>query len=654
MRARAAAALLLAALASAAALAPRPARADLPSPELLEDLRQRLLAPDACRPECAASPRMLLDVSGDSLTLRVEVNAAAETAVPLPGGARDWVPERILVDGRPAPALWRGGEGALWLRLGPGTHQLILEGRLPPRDSVELPLPLRPRRVEARAEGWSVAGVAEDGTVEGALQLVPLREAGRGEAAGAAPDSLEPRPLPVFVTVERNLELGLAWQGTTRVERLSPADVAAVLEVPLLEGESVTTPGVRVQGGRALVSLAPGAREAFWTSLLPQGPDLRLSAPAAVPWSEVWRVEASPIWHVEASGIPAVQLEAAGRTREWRPWPGESVALSIERPEGVGGSTVTADAVFLETRPGLRASDATAQVVLRSSQGGPHLVRLPEGAELQSLTVDGTPQPVRQEGRAVTLTLVPGTQTVELVLREPRGIGRLFRGAELDLGLPSVNAHLRVAVPPSRWILAVGGPRLGPAVLFWPLLAVLVVVAFLLARLSGGRLAGADEGSAGRLTPLRFHHWLLLGVGLTQVPFPAAALVVVWLVALGWRERDGVRVPGRSFDLVQVGLVVLTAAALAVLFLSIERGLLGQPEMQIAGNGSSPDLLRWYQDRADPLLPRPWVLSAPILVYRLAMLAWALWIARALVGWLRWGWRCFSAGELWRPLRRPA
>ena len=30
-----------------------------------------------------------------------------------------------------------------------------------------------------------------------------------------------------------------------------------------------------------------------------------------------------------------------------------------------------------------------------------------------------------------------------------------------------------------------------------------------------------------------------------------------------------------------------------------------------------------------------------------------LWIAFALVGWLRWGFRCFSAGELWRPLRRP-
>ncbi|MEW6777398.1 MAG: hypothetical protein AB1405_13970, partial [Bdellovibrionota bacterium] len=51
-------------------------------------------------------------------------------------------------------------------------------------------------------------------------------------------------------------------------------------------------------------------------------------------------------------------------------------------------------------------------------------------------------------------------------------------------------------------------------------------------------------------------------------------------------------------------------------------------------------------------MPRPWVLSAPILLYRLAMLAWALWLAFALLRWLRWGWDCLTAGGGWR--KRPA
>jgi hypothetical protein len=35
------------------------------------------------------------------------------------------------------------------------------------------------------------------------------------------------------------------------------------------------------------------------------------------------------------------------------------------------------------------------------------------------------------------------------------------------------------------------------------------------------------------------------------------------------------------------------------------------------------------------------------MAWRLAMLAWALWLARALLGWLKWGWAAFSAGALW-------
>jgi hypothetical protein len=32
------------------------------------------------------------------------------------------------------------------------------------------------------------------------------------------------------------------------------------------------------------------------------------------------------------------------------------------------------------------------------------------------------------------------------------------------------------------------------------------------------------------------------------------------------------------------------------------------------------------------------------------MLAWALWLALALLHWLKWGWQCLSEGGLWRPL----
>lgn len=103
-----------------------------------------------------------------------------------------------------------------------------------------------------------------------------------------------------------------------------------------------------------------------------------------------------------------------------------------------------------------------------------------------------------------------------------------------------------------------------------------------------------------------------------------------------------------SFNAAQVGLVILTLAALASLVAAVQQGLLGHPDMQIAGNGSTSFLLNWYADRVGPAPTRAWVVSVPLLAYRLLMLAWALWLSFAMLRWLRWGRACFSTHGLWR------
>ena len=309
----------------------------------------------------------------------------------------------------------------------------------------------------------------------------------------------------------------------------------------------------------------------------------------------------------------------------------------MTRPAGVPGRTATIDVSEIKVTPGQRASNAELLLSLRSSRGGEHRIELPDGAMLQSVAIDGTAHPIRQDGREVTVPLVPGRQRVDLAWREQDGIGLVWQSPAVDIRMESVNASLIVDVPESRWILAVGGPPLGPAVLFWSYLAVLLAVAFGLGQV--------------RLTPLRFRHWLLLGIGLTQASIAAAGIVVAWLLALGWRGSRDDAAEARFFHLGQIALVCLTGAALIALLLSIRTGLLGLPEMQIAGNGSHGYHLRWYQDRADALLPSAWIVSVPVIVYRIAMLAWALWLTQALLRWLRWGWDCFSRGEAWRPVR---
>ena len=601
-----------------------------PTDARLGQLRDKLLQAPRCAPVCASAGRALLEVDPGTLRLRVELQAASVVAVPLAGGGEGWRPEQVVLDGKPAVAL-RREDGVSWLVLRPGVHTVLLSGALPRVDAVQLPLGLTPRFLTVQARGWKVDGLRDDGRPEPTLQLSRLEQAGGGEA-------LRPGALPAFARVTRTLRLGLTWEVETEVERLSPPESAVVLQIPLLPGEAVLTADLPVKDGKVAVNLPPGTPGLSWRSTLEQRPELSLTAPKTASWVEQWVLVAGTMWHVELGGIAPVHPGGPGDAHQptWLPWPGESVTVRSSRPEGIGGATLTLDSGKQDVRPGIRATEVGLDLVFRTSRGGQHALVLPPDIELLGVAVNGQAQPVRLEAGKLLVSLTPPVSRVGVRWREPRGLSLGFRPSAVDVGAAGANVDVVVTLPAQRWVLWLAGPTFGPAVLFWSVLLVTALVAFALSRVPH--------------SPLRIGAWLLLGVGLTQVSVPAAAVVVLWLLALGWRGAAGARVrPWWAFDLMQVALVVLTGFALLALFEAVQRGLLGEPDMQIAGNGSVLTELRWTADRVAGPLPRPLVFSVPLLVYRLAMLAWALWLATALLRWVRQGWQSLGMGGLWRP-----
>ena len=339
---------------------------------------------------------------------------------------------------------------------------------------------------------------------------------------------------------------------------------------------------------------------------------------------------------MEASGIAMMHLANQGQwLPEWHPWPGEKITLKITRPEAVAGQTLTIDNSRLSIKPGKRAREADLKISLRSSQGSQHTLTLPEKAVLQSVIIDGQTQPIRQKGRTVTLPVNPGKQEVLLNWQEATEMAAIISTPQIDLGQDSVNTNLNIILGEDRWVLFTLGPKFGPAVLFWGVLVVIVMLALGLGKI--------------RLTPLKNWQWFLLLLGLSQIPIESAAVVVAWLMLLGWRANKPLA-RASHFNAVQLALGALTLISLALLFLAVEQGLLGSPDMQITGNQSSAFNLNWYQDRSLAILPTATVISVPLMVYRAFMLAWSLWLAVSLLNWLKWGWACFSTNGLWQKM----
>ncbi len=605
------------------------ANAQMPNEKLLETLRVRLMEKSDAYPNAAAIPQTALRLTGNRLEMDVTVNAVIATAVPLPGRLPAWSPVSILLDGKPATAV-RRDEGYLWIPVPEGVHQVKVTGLLPDVSDWEWTFLLKPRSVVIEAPEWTVNGVSASGVPDQQVFFTKILKTVPGEAAYDRQD------FSALASVERRIELGLVWQVRTTVTRLSPGGKAIALRIPLLEGENVLTSNAQIKDGRIEVRLG-AQQEAFqWESELTPSALVSLAAGAADSWVEVWQLVASPVWNVSISGLPPVfEPGNPDLVPVWHPWPGESVKLAVSRPEALPGATVTVEKVTHEVTPGMRQMASVLNLGLRCSLGEDFSITLPMDAEVSALTLNGTAIPARMDSRNLIVPLRPGEQSVHVEWKTNLPLGIRSRVEEVKLPVGSANINTVVNIPGSRWVLWADGPLRGPAVRFWTVLACSLIAAWML-----GRLASS---------PLSIAEWMLLGIGLTQVPLPAALLVVGWLFYLSWRGSESfIRLPVWGFNLLQIVLIGLTVVALGIFVAVVAEGLLGNPEMFIAGNGSTRSMLRWYLARCGDTLPQPGCISVSIWWFRLLMLAWALWLAASLLRWLRLAWVRFSTGGCFR------
>ncbi len=604
--------------------------AAFPNPQMLDELKSRLLKQPECLPSCAQLSTMHVNITAKQLNISLQVHAQQAVVIPIPSKLEQWMPNKVLLNGKQAKGLIRHNN-ILWLSVEKGIQQIELIGINPVQNKFSLPLMLKPHRVTVENIGWTIEGVHQNGQVDNQLLFTRVKTA---QQVKENKQTFESAVLPAFVRIERTLNLGLDWRINTRVIRLSQNDSAIVLKFPLLKGESIISDKVRVKDGYVLVSMSARQNNLQWQSSLQQTSPIELLAENTESWNEVWRANVSPTWHLKAEGISVVHHQDSGRwLPEWRPWPAEKVLLTISRPVAVEGATLTIDKTHLIIKPGKRSIESELQLNIRSSKGMQHTINIPEKAELKSVKINGVTQPIRQKQAQVTLPIKPGKQNIKLLWRQMQEQTSFLTTPAVNLAISSVNNSLNVSLGSGRWVLFTSGPAFGPAVLFWGVLIVIVILSFGLAKNS--------------LTPLKNWQWFLLLMGLSQVSIVFAMCVVVWLFALGLREK---KQPFSSsyFNLMQLALGGLSIISLLILFVAVQQGLLGAPDMQIAGNQSSAFNLNWYQDRSMALLPTATVISVPLMTYRILMLLWSLWLAVSLLNWLKWGWNCFAMDGLWK------
>ncbi len=607
----------------------------IPDQAMLKSLKTKLVSdmnkPDECGNHCLDMPVINIEIKNGILRLDMTILADSQIAVALPKSS-NWNFTKITVDNNNG-SLFKGEKGNTWALVKPGESHVVMTGPLF-RQSIQLSFPVTtPHKINfLKSEEWEIQGIDSNGTPGSQLGFQRINK----DKTKPKKEILEMGTLPPLVQIERILHLGIEWKITTVATRLSPPGSPILIKVPVLQGESVVS-RIAVKENKVQLQLGAQENRKTWESVLMKSAQISLTAFTSQDFTEVWTLDAGPMWHIDIAGIPLVKQQTTSGLwqPQWYPWPAESVTLNITKPKGVEGPTKTIESSNVVISPGLRATDYDLTFVLRSTRGDTHTIHLPEGAEVQKVILNGSEQPIHQDKRGVTIPVSPGEQAVTINWRMPQNISVVFSVPEIDLGMDSVNSSMEVNFG-NRWIWLIKGPAVGPAILFYSELFIIIVGAILLGFIS--------------FLPLRWYHWLILGLGLSQAGLLANGIIVCWFLMLGFKKKFHGKIEGKKyFNLVQLTIICFSFISFFCLLYAIQVGLLGHPDMIIEGNNSSNYALKWYQDRvAGSILPQPFIISVPLFVYRAIMLTWALWLSFSLLKWLRWGWQeSFAVGCIW-------
>lgn len=603
-------------------LPPHTLRADIPSDTLLQELKSKLTTAPTCLPHCVGIESVELGIVDNILEINMDISAKENVSLPIFGNRNIWMPSTVTIDGK-AANLNTDKSGKLWIVLSKGSHKIQLRGNILGQEQIILSsvLPLRNIKNLSTDTAWQVSS-----NNKSYIEINNLKEQ---KKKNSEKSKIEP-----LINVERTLYFGQRWYIDTRVWLENRIDKPHTLLYSLLPNESILNKEIEEKNGKVLLHLDNKNRQYRWRSSIPITENLELHYPKNSTHLESWQMDIASIWAMDYEGLePIEQRSAATLMPRFKPWRGDKLKLTMQKTKAVKGKSLSIESSTVNIVQSERFRDVTLILGLKSSKAGQYSINIANIEELKPTIIDGNNHYLKISNSKVSIPLQAKSHNIRLSWREEKGNTQKYAFPQINLNQESVNSTIKLTLPYNRWVLWTNGPTMGPAVLLWGVLLAMLLFSLILGKIKG--------------TPLKTRDWLLLGLGVSTTSVYIMLPVVLWIFALRFREQKASTLTGWYRNFTQIGLVILTFIALVTIIGAISAGLLGNPDMMIAGNNSYAHNLNWYSDRISGTMAEPTVISVSIWFYRALMLLWAVWIAFSLIKWLKWAWEVFSQGDMW-------
>lgn len=600
--------------------------ASYPPDSLLQELNSRLTMAPKCAPDCATISNAKVAINDANITIELTVNALANTAVALPS-ADNWQLMRVSKNANVQGSIRH--QGKHYVLVEKGINQISVSARLLTSQQVAINFADKPLTIAlAEISNWQASGIVDKRLSSNSLLLTPPAD---NTLEGSSPAA--PKPL---LKLSRQLVLDQNWYVLTTLTRLNQTQSAASVRFTRLTDELPLSDRVSASDTHLTINLGQGEETLQFRSSLNARTQLTFEASQDANFIENWQMLVSPNWHVNYSELPQVIEAPEGGdyfVHNFYPYQGESLALTISRPQAIAGNTLVFNSLTYELQQGKRQQTINLQASYESSQSGQHAITLPAGYSLKETQHNGQLIMARVEGNTLHLPIQVGKHGYQISLKSNETGGFITTLPEINLNAPVANITSRILPNRERWLLYADGPLLGAAVLYWGELLAFIVIALIL----GGV----------KFSPLSRIQWLLLGLGVSLTNWGILFMVVACFASLFAASYRPKTLSNALFNLSQLGLFALTLFTILGLIGVIPASLLGSPDMGIEGYQSSRYHLTWYQDFSAGLTSSVWFLSVPMMIYKGLMLAWVFWLCFSAPAWLKWCWQQLGTQGFW-------
>lgn len=432
----------------------------------------------------------------------------------------------------------------------------------------------------------------------------------------------ETLPITPYFIVSRELELGNRWRMKTTIYPISSINDSRLLNIKLLDGESVLTEGIQARNGQ--VNVIAGNTPIIWESIITPQSGLQIKGEEKG-YINQFSLNVEKDWVYKFSGMnPNIK----GNTGySWIMWPNDILILNFEKPNILKGENINIENVIIRSEFDTQPFNYNVDFKINSSLGGRTHIILPEGYTSRSLRINNIQKETNQELNTISLDLNSGENNVSLVLNKKADWQFKMDLPILKFEKDPVNVTYNLsAYQLDRWILWAGGSDLNPPILLWGVLVGLLVVAIGLKYLP---------------TPLSWLSWALLLFGLSQSGINSIVLVVLTFMIVGFKPLIYKNENNLKFyNTYQIFMAIMLLISATILLFTLRQGLLFNPET------FSNNYLVWFSEQMKD--KSAWFISLPLWVYHSLMFAWAIWLAYVVTIWSKWIWLRFISPTLWR------